>query len=181
MSFKDQLLKAGLVNKKQVRKANHTAKKDRRKKQGSREKDKVVRARESREKKEALRQEREAKLAARRERERQREQAEAKRRVSQILGAHRIRFRTGQQKFWYPAPDQRHLFRLDLPGSIAFDLHRGKLGIAYRGPADAFEPDVVIVPREIIERILKIEPGRVLFHNSEGKPKDPSEDLFMPG
>ena len=37
MSFKDQLLKAGLVNKKQLRKSNQKAKKERKKKQGSRE------------------------------------------------------------------------------------------------------------------------------------------------
>ena len=44
MSFKDQLLKAGLVNKKQLRKSNQKAKKERKKKQGSREKQAVVQA-----------------------------------------------------------------------------------------------------------------------------------------
>ena len=176
MSFKDQLLKAGLVNKKQLRKSNQKAKKERKKKQGSREKQAVVQARESAEKKAALKQAREEKLRARRERDRVREQQEAVRRVSQILAAHRVRFRRGNQKFWYPSPDRRYAFRLDLPESIAFDLHRGRLGIAYRGPADAFEPDVVIVPREIITRIEKLDPDRILFHNPR-RPEDEAEML----
>ena len=176
MSFKDQLLKAGLVNKKQLRKSNQKAKKERKKKQGSREKQAVVKARESEQKKAALKQAREEKLRVRRERERIREQEEAVRRVSQILAAHRIRFRRGNQKFWYPSPDRRYAFRLDLPESIAVDLHRGRLGIAYRGRADVFEPDVVIVPREIIDRVEKLDPDRILFHNPR-RPEDEAEML----
>ena len=176
MSFKNQLLKAGLINKKQLRKSNQKAKTERKKKQGSREKQAVVKARESAEKKAAQQKAREEKLHARRERERKREQQEAVRRISQILAAHRVSFRRGNQKFWYPSPDRRYAFRLDLPESIAFDLHRGRLGIAYRGPADAFEPDVVIVPREIITRIEKLDPKRILFHNP-GRPEDEAEML----
>lgn len=176
MSFKDQLLKAGLVNKKQLRKSNQKAKKERKKKQGSREKQAVVNARESAQKKLALKQAREEKLRARRERERLREREEVVRRVSQLLAAHRIRFRRGNQKFWYPSPDRRYAFRMDLPESIAFDLHRGRLGIAYRGRADVLEVDVVIVPREIIARIEGLDPERILFHNAR-RPEDESQML----
>ena len=180
MSFKDQLLKAGLVSKKTIRKSNQKAKKERRQKQGGRERQKVVKARESAEKKAALKKARSEKIAAHRERERCRELEEAVRRVSQILAAHRIRFRGGNQKFWYPSPDRRYLFRFDIPESIAFDLHRGKLGIAYRGPADIFEPDVVIIPREIVGRIEKLDPSRILFHNPT-RPDDAAEMLYPVG
>ena len=177
MSFKDQLLKAGLVNKKQLRKSNQKAKKERKKKQGSRERQHVVNAREGAKKKATQREARAEKLRARRERERIREQEEAVRRVSQLLAAHRIVYRNGNQKFWYPSPDRRYAFQLELPESIAVDLHRGRLGLAFRGRADAFEPDVVIVPREIIMRIEKLDPGRILFHNPS-RPEDEAEMLF---
>jgi uncharacterized protein YaiL (DUF2058 family) len=177
MSLKDQLLKAGLVNKKQVRKSNQNAKKERRQQQGSRERQAIVQAREQAEKQAVLEQTREERREARRQRERIREQEEAVRRVGQILAAHRLRFRTGNQKFWYPSPCRRYLFRFDLPESIAFDLHRGNLGIAYLGEADVPEPDVVLVSREIIERIEKLEPSRILFHNPS-RPKEDDEQLY---
>jgi uncharacterized protein len=177
MSFKDQFLKAGLINKKQVRKSNQKAKKDRKKSQGSREKLSVVLARDAKTKAEALKTAKRAQQEARQERARAREREEAVRRVGQILSANRTRFRRGNQKFWYPSPCRRYLFRLNLPESIAFDLHRGNLGIAFVGPGDTDEPDVVVVSRSVVERILKLDPSRVLFHNVS-RPKDLEEQLY---
>ncbi|MDG1478363.1 MAG: DUF2058 family protein [Myxococcota bacterium] len=179
MSFKDQFLKAGLVNKKQVRKSNQKAKKDRKKDQGSREKLSVVHARDAKRKAEALKKAKRERHEIRKERERIREREEAVRRVGQILSANRTRFRGGNQKFWHPSPCRRYLLRLDLPESIAFDLHRGNLGIAYVGPKDVEEPDVVLVSRSVVERILKLDPSRILFHNAS-RPKDIGDQLLPP-
>lgn len=178
MSFKDQLLKAGLVNKKQVRKANQKARKQRKKEQSTRDPKAVVEARERKQRAEEKAQQRAERIAERRARERAREAAEAIRRVDQILQSHRVHFRTGQQPFWHPSPDRTHAFRLDVPASIAFDLHCGKLAVAYRGPADDFEPDIVVVPQSAAERVQKIDPTRLLFFNAEGKPDDPAEALW---
>lgn len=179
MSFKDQFLKAGLISKKQVRKSNQKAKKDRKKSQGSREKLSVVRARDATTKAEALKKAKRERQEARQERARRREQEEAVRRVGQILSANRTRFRRGNQKFWHPSPCRRYLLRLELPESIAFDLHRGNLGIAYAGPRDVAEPDVVLVSRSVVERILKLDPSRILFHNVS-RPKDIGDQLLPP-
>jgi len=177
MGFKDQLLKAGLVSKKQVRKVNQKSRKDRKAKQSTREAKGVVEARTKAERRAERKRLQAEKLAARRERDRVREAAEAKRRVDQILQSHRVRFRGGQQRFWHHAPDGRHVGRLDLPASLAFDLHCGRLAIAYRGPADAFEPDVLLIPSEVADRVEKLDPSRVLFRNPS-RPKEPEEALW---
>ena len=180
MSFKDQLLKAGLVNKKQVRKANQGERKARKKKQSSRERKAVAQERSRAERKAEQKRLQAERVAAKRARDRAKEAAEAKRRVDQILGAHRVRHRSGQQLFWLRSPDGRHALRLTLPDSVAFDLHVGKLAVAYRGPADAFEPDVLLIPREVAERVEKIDPSRVLFRN-ESRPTEPEEALWSAG
>ncbi|MEL6349814.1 MAG: DUF2058 family protein [Myxococcota bacterium] len=178
--MKDQLLKAGLVSKKQVRKHNQKARKARKKKQSQRESKAVIEAREKAQTRARREQQQQQRLEARRARERAKEQAEARRRVDQILNAHRVRFRSGTQPFWHPSPDRRFLFRLDLPERVAHDVHIGKLGVSWRGPADADDPDVVLIPREIVERIQRIDPDRILFHN-DAKPSAPEDALFSAG
>lgn len=179
MSMKDQLLKAGLVNKKQVRKANQKAKKSRRDRQGSRAAKKVVEAQQRDAKKAEQQQRRQQRIAERRQRDRIREAAESLRRVDQILGAHRVHCRGGQQRFWFVGPNRQHIGRLEVPESIAFDLHCGRLAIAYRGPADAFEPDIVLIPKETAQRVERIDPTRILFHNST-RPTEPEDALWRP-
>lgn len=180
MSFKDQLMKAGLVSKKQVRKANQGDRSARKKKQSSRESKAILKERSRAERKAKQKQLQAERLAAKRASDRAKEAAEAKRRVDQILGAHRVRFRSGQQPFWYRAPDGRHALKLSLPDSVAFDLHVGKLAVAYRGLADAFELDVILIPRDVADRVEKIDPSRVLFRNS-ARPDGPDEALWSAG
>lgn len=179
-SLKDQLLKAGLVSKKQARLADQQAREQRKQGQGSREAQALLAAREA----EAQRAERDRlvaeKLAAREARERAREQEEIRHRIDQILQSHRAHYRHGKQPFWHPSPDRRFLARLDLPESLAHELHGGKLAVSWRGPADAFEPDIVLIPREVAERIQRLDPQRILFHNPE-RPTDPEDALWSSG
>lgn len=177
MSLKDQLLKAGLVSKKQARKSDQKKRKQRKKAQGSREARAVLDARKAKADKEQRAREKRERLEAKRARERAREQQEMVRRVDQILNAHRVSFQHGRQPFWYPSPDKRFLFRLNLPESVAYELHGGKLGIAYRKSATTDEPDVVLIPRETVERIQRLAPQRILFHNAE-RPKDPEDMMW---
>ena len=176
-SLKDQLLKAGLVNKKAARKADQQARQERKQDQGSREARAVVEAREAAARQAEREQALAEKLAARRAREQAREREESRRQVDQLLQAHRTYFRPGRQPFWHPSPDRRHLLRLDLPERVAYELHGGKLAVSWRGPADAFEPDIVLIPREVAERVARIDPSRVLFHNA-ARPDAPEDAMW---
>ncbi len=178
MSLKDQLLKAGLVSKKKARESDRRARSMRRKQQSQREKKSVVAAREAAQRKAEAARLRAEKRAAREARERAREVVELQRRVGQILTSHRIHHRSGQQLFWIPSPDGRHLLKLHLPGSVADDLHRGRLAASWIGPADA--PEIVLIPRAIAERVAALEPARILFHNP-ARPEDPAEMLYTTG
>jgi uncharacterized protein YaiL (DUF2058 family) len=179
MSLKDQLLKAGLVSKKQVRKVNQKERKQRKKHQSSREAKAIVQTREKTERKAKAAAEKAERIAVRRQLHRDREAVEAVRRVDQILGGNRVRYRGGQQPLWHLSPDRCFALRLDLPASVAFDIHCGKLAIGYRGAPDAFEPDIVVLPRDAAERVHRIDPSRILFMN-DTRPEGADEALWSP-
>jgi len=129
VSLRDQLLKKGLVSKKQAREANRALKKARKKDQGSRRKKKVV-ARETAE----ARAEREAaELEERRKRRLERDEAKAQveraLRIRNLVWGNRIRV-GGKQPFWHPTLDGKQLLRMDVSLRAAEQLRRGELAIA---------------------------------------------------
>ena len=178
MSLRDQLLKAGLANKKKVAKTNRDLKKGRKKGQAHRDSKADVRRREAAEAKAAdesrraqLRTERARALAIR-------EAQDQARRVRKLVRSYALPDREGPVSFWHPAPDGRTLLRLRVPESWALDLRAGRLAVAWAGPTPTvFE--ICVVPDYAAERIRSHEPRRVLFHTTEPPhDDDPSEQLY---
>ncbi|MEC7986319.1 MAG: DUF2058 family protein [Myxococcota bacterium] len=179
MSFNDKLFQAGLINKKQLRKMNQKSKLERKAKQGNKKKKKVLEA----ESKAKTRQEKQERLERLKKERHAREQvhmaAARKRQVQQILNHHRLRFRKADFPFWHLTFDKKHAHKLWVPERTAWELRSGLYAIALMGDANAKEPAYVVIPRDIVERIVSLEPSRILFFNEKAPPKDdPAERLW---
>ena len=174
MSFKDQLFKAGLITKKQLRKLNQDEKMDRKHKKGNKRK-KLVEQAEARAK---AKKEKAERLAIIRKDRAVREKATMEalkiRQVQQLLNHHRERFRKGQQTFWHKTIAGTHVHKLNIPSRLAWDLRSGAMTIAAMGNIN--DPEYVIVPREVARKIQAIEPQRIVFLNeSPPDENDPAE------
>ncbi len=179
--MRDQLLKAGLVDKKKVRQTNLELKKDRRDKQASRESKRDIERREA-EAQAALQAERAEKLRLERAREVERREADARRRaVHTWLRTHRVPMRQGNQLFFHLAANRRQVVRCMLPESLVVELRRGRLAIAWDGLTRR-DPEYVILPDLTAARVAELAPERILFWNREPPPDDdPAEQPYDMG
>lgn len=174
MNLRDQLLKAGLVDKKQADRAAREAREQKRKEEGQKEARRVVEQREA-ERLAAERAAAEAERIARRKAAEERAHRETiVLQARQILAAHRLRFREGPQRFHHRSPDGREAWRLRLPERVAEDLRCGRAAVAY---IDGLEPKVVVVDRDTADRVEAIRPELILFRNRGGPDPDPAEQL----
>lgn len=171
MSLRDQLLKAGLVNKKKVRQTNRQLKKSRKKQQSERQsKQEIKRAADAAAK--AQKAEIKAKAEAEKARRRQiREMEERKRAVQVWLRTHRIPLREGNQLFFHRSARGPRLVRCLFPESVVQGLRSGRLAVAWDGPSSG-DPEYVLVPDTTARRLLELAPGRLLFFNEEPPPEN---------
>jgi len=163
MSFSDQLFKAGLLSKKELREGNTKSKKNRKKKQGERRKKTLIRREDKQQKElsrlaslEGLKKEREHRSLVLNEKEREHQ-------VDQILTHHRLKFHPRDVPFWHVGADRRQLHKMLVTENIATALSKGELAISFRGDLNANEPEYVIVPSEIMPKIIDLAPHRLLF------------------
>lgn len=176
MSLRDQLLKAGLVDKGKVREANRDLKRQRRQEQAHRDRKAAVEAREAAAREEARVADVQRRRAERAAREAEREEATRLRLVDNLVGAWRLPDRTGPQPFFTWTPDRRHAHRLRLPESVAWDLRRGSLAVAWTGRPD--DPQYALLPAATARRVLAHAPERIVFFNEAPPPgDDPALDL----
>ena len=175
MSLRDELLKAGLVGKKKHRAVNRELKQKRKRRQSQRERKSAVRARE-----EAQAQATRDAEVARRTEDRQRHAAaehakERRRLITNLLRGYAVPLRPGPVPFFHRTPTPPLLHRLKLAGSVAWDLRRGTLAIAWLGhPPD--DVDYILLKAMAARRIQQHDPDRVVFFvNEPGDPSDPSE------
>jgi uncharacterized protein YaiL (DUF2058 family) len=181
MSLRDQLLKAGIVDKKKVQETNRQLKAERKVAAGHRESRDDRDAREAAEAAARAAQaaaEAERRRAERKLREAEREIADRKRLIGNLLRAHRLPEKRGNQPFFHCGADGIAVNRLMLPESQAWDLRRGRLAVAWCGERPS-DPQYALISREAAERVLRIDGGRILFFN-EVPPAfdDPTEDLY---
>ncbi|MAA79804.1 MAG: hypothetical protein CL916_11140 [Deltaproteobacteria bacterium] len=174
MSFKDQLFKAGLITKKQLRKLNQDEKMERKRKKGTKRK-KLVEQAEARAKAKKEKAERLVKIRAERAvREKATMESLKLRQVQQLLNHHRQRFSKGQQIFWHKTIEGTHVHKLWIPSRLAWDLRSGAMAIVAMGKIE--DPEYVVIPRDIARRIQDIEPHRVVFLNETPPDEnDPAE------
>lgn len=177
MSLRDQLLKAGVVDKKTVRKVNQELEAERRQHKGERQSRAEAEARAAAEAEAARLARQEAIIAARRAREREAEAAQAHRRALHLVQHYQLRTRGGNQPFWHLAPDRVHIHRWMLHERVVMELCQGRLGIGWHG--DPEDPSYVLLPAEVARRALELDASRVLFFNQEpARRDDPAEQPY---
>jgi len=174
--MRDQLLKAGLVNKKKVRQANRQLKNKRKKQQGQRQSKKSIQS-AAKAAEAARKAEQKAKVDAERARRRAiREREERQRAVQMWLRTHRVPLREGNQLFFHKSARGQRLVKCLLPESIVLELRRGRLAVAWDGPSSA-DPEYVLLPDLTARRLLELAPERLLFFNTEPPPEDDPAEL----
>ncbi|MFH2009735.1 MAG: DUF2058 family protein [bacterium] len=161
--LRDQLLRAGLIDKQSKQQADTT---DRRNKKTKKKKKKKGSAPSDEERRRQAYEERlatEAEENRRRAREKLHLQQERERQqqVSNLAGAWAVRERKpGPRRFCFVTRERRIVW-FDLSVSLALQLEVGAMAIVER-PGDSDEP-YAIVPRAIAERVSHIDPQYVLF------------------
>lgn len=179
MSLRDQLLKAGVVSRKQKQAAERELKRKRKLEQAARaskrEIEQAARQQAERERLAAL----EAVAERRRASHAAREAAARALRVNQIIEHHALRSSAGPQPFWHCTPGGVVLNRLDLPRKLAEQLRLGRLAVVYSESLG--ELTFRVITREVAQRLGDILPERVLFLNElPPDPEDPAEQLAEP-
>lgn len=176
MNLRDQLLKAGIVSKKDAESAARDVRKQQKVQHGNQEAKRVQEQREAAVR-EAERAAHEAdRLARRKAAEDQAHRETVLWQGRQILRAHRIRYRAGPQRFHHRSPDGREAWKLYLPERLAEDLRRGRVAVCFiDGGA---EPEIVLVDAETADRVEAIRPELVLFRNRGPADPDPAEQLY---
>ena len=180
MSLRDQFLKAGIVDKKKVARANRDLKNKRRNDGAERESRQARKARES-ERKTQERAAREQRLRAEAADRAVAERGMEKRRVvGSLLRANVLPHRSGQQPFWFLCADRKTILRLQIPGSWAHDLRAGRLAVVWLG--DDPHPERAehrVLRADAVPRIREHAPERLLFWNEHPPADDdPAEQLF---
>ncbi len=176
MSLRDQLLKKGLVSKKQAQKAERELKQARKQDQGHRRKKKAVEA----EQKAAEIAERDAALEARRaqrlERDEAKAQVERALRIRNLVWGNRIRV-GGKQPFWHPSLDRTQLLRMDVSLRAAEQLRRGELAIAAFDHGNRV--DYVVIKGEAGKTLKELGAKALLFLVEDVKGILEPENAFL--
>ncbi len=174
MSLRDQLVAKGLASKKQARDTNRALKKDRKSRQGSKDRKAARRAEAEAAAAEAQAQAEAARVAARDADRAAREAHEHVYRVRQIIEAHRLGGR-GPIPFHHRIAGRTVLGRLSLREAIVRDIRLGRAAVAGYTD-DAGEPVVRIVGRKAILRLREIAPEALWHVVDEPRLDDRSED-----
>ncbi len=162
-SLRDQLFKAGLVDKKAKLSAETQARRKRKKKRKQRRDEEEERRRAAYEA-ELARQAAENR-AREEQRRRERERKERDNRIRNLARAWALRqVRKGRRRWYFPLPDGR-IGWLDVTAEHAWRLEIGALAVV-AVPGDKDEP-YALVPRRVAERIEAIAPEFVCFWNRD--------------
>jgi uncharacterized protein YaiL (DUF2058 family) len=159
--FQDQFIKAGLVNKKQVHKAQieqRTREKDQRKKPGAAQADKAVEL--------ALQQKKEQARLSNAQRDQAAREKELLAQIRQLAATNRVNQDKGEIAFHFA--DANKIKKLYLPKPLIDRLSKGVLGIV------KVEDKYELVPAETAVRIKERIPEALLVLNTP-KPLDPND------
>lgn len=174
--FRDQLLRAGLVDKKTKQQADTAARRNRKKKK-KKKKGKVVSESELQQQAYDARMVAEAEENRRRDEQRnqEREERELRNRIASLVGRWAVREpRPGPRRFCYVSRERKILW-FELSAALARKLELGLVAIVER-PGDADEPHAV-VPAQIAARIERLDPECVRFWNRDPVGSDPPKRI----
>ncbi len=156
MSLKDQLLKAGLVDKKKLKKAESELR--RQSYDENKGKTRSILAEGPREESQILKEKRERVDALNAEINQRRLYKEKQERLYQIIDRNQIRYKKGNISYFFFDHDKK-IHRLKVYPEVVRDLTFGTLGICKVFDDDA---DYYLVSRKIAESILDFYPEKVL-------------------
>jgi len=176
--FGEELFKAGLISKKDLRKAKQKAKQDRRHEHGNKKKKKVLEAEQKSKNNQDRHTKHEQENSCRKKREEQQDKRELVSRVQQLIQQNQIVMRNDSFFFWHISADRKHCHKLFVSERVAKDLRAGKLGITVRGLINDDDPIYVVIPRDTVKKVLELEPDRILFWNQESPPNLPELQLY---
>lgn len=151
--LRDQLLKAGLVNEKQVKKAQKEKLKER-----NTQTSKIQMADETRRQQTALAEKHERDRLLNQQLKEAAEKKALASQIRQLIEAHRINWQEGEVPFNFT--DNGTVKRLHIDSRLRDQLIRGILGIA------RVDMQYEIVPRETAERIRQRDPSAVILLNN---------------
>ena len=162
MSLKDELLKANLISKKQLKRIAHEQRMEKQRlgKKGIEEKKEKekneIKAKQEAQKKQD--QEQAKKLNE------ERLEKERKAKIHNLITEGRIKTEGGPRRFYFVSLDGKIPF-LSLADSLAKKLERGQAGIVELGewPRSHF----IIVKREAAEKLKKLKTGKICFFNEK--------------
>jgi uncharacterized protein YaiL (DUF2058 family) len=176
--FGEELFKAGLISKKDLRKAKQKVKQDRRKEHGTKKKKKVLKAEQKAKNNQARDLQQEQKNSRQKKHQDQQDKRELVNRLQQLIQQNQIVIRNDSLIFWHTSADRKHCHKLFVSERVAKDLRAGKLGITVRGLINDDDPIYVVIPRETVKKILELDPDRILFWNQESPPNLPELQLY---
>ncbi|PLX82408.1 MAG: DUF2058 domain-containing protein [Desulfuromonas sp.] len=162
LSIQEQLLKAGLVDQKQVKKANHEKRvQNKKKKKGEASSDDSAGVR--------LKQQREAQakkdqqLNAERNRRAQREADQAA--AQQLIETNRLPVEEGPVAYHYVG-DGGTIKRISVTRDVADKLAEGLMGLA------VYKRDVVMIPAETVLKVLERDKDSIVTYNDPAQAED---------
>jgi uncharacterized protein YaiL (DUF2058 family) len=178
VSLKDQLLRAGLGDRRRAEEIEREKRREAKVAAGN-QASRAERERREAEGRAAEEASRAAELVARRQQAEARKEAERVRTQAQhLLRAHRVSWRPGPQRFWHRSPDGREIWRLDLPEFLATDLRVGRMAIAW---VDDQNPQVLLVDPQTADRVAALRPELILFRNRGPIDRADDQQLYEDG
>lgn len=178
MSLREQLLKAGVVSKKDVKKAEHDLKTERRQAQGHKRANSELRAEEEARRAAAEEAVRQKKAAERAEREAAKAEHERLWQIRQIIDKNAIRSR-GKVRYHFRKPDGR-VGRVEVSDGVAWKLRCGEAAIALRAAVrDGEDERIVLISAAAARRLAEVSPGTVLHLVTDTTKLGAKEDEFL--
>jgi uncharacterized protein YaiL (DUF2058 family) len=176
--FGDELFKAGLLSKKDLRKAKQQAKKQKKQNQGNRKKKKHIQTEQKAKHQHEKQTEYAEKVQERKSRENIQNRKEVQLQLQNLLRQNQIAINKDNLFFWHPSANRKFVHKLYVSERIAVDLRAGKLGIAVLGSLSADDPIYIVVSRNTVKKVLELEPDRIVFWNELPPEDTPHMQLF---
>jgi uncharacterized protein len=178
VSLRDQLLKAGVVSKKDVRRAEQDLKTERRQTQGHKRPLSEVRKEEEAKRAEAEEAARREKLEERARREAAKAEREHLWRVRQIVDKNAIRSR-GKIRYHFRKADG-HIGRIEVSDAVAWKLRCGEAAIALRPRAfEGEEERLLVVSAAAARRLAEVAPQNLVHHVNDTSALSAREEAFL--
>lgn len=162
LSIQEQLMKAGLVNEKQVKKANHEKRvQNKKKKKGGGPSENSERVRLQQQQAEQAKKDQELNAERNRQAQRKADLAAAQ----QLIESNRLPLEEGAVVYHYVG-DGGKIKRISVTQDVADKLANGLMGLA------VYKRDLVLVPAETVAKVLERDKDLIVTYNDPAQAED---------